>query len=59
MIQLYCHPSPNPVKIALYLEEINTPYEIVAVDTRKGDQHTPALVERRWRQSPPASRSRP
>ena len=41
MIQLHYHPSPNPVKIALYLEETATPYEIVAVDTRKGDQHKP------------------
>ncbi len=41
MIKLYYHPSPNPVKIALYLEETNTPYEIVVTDTRKGDQHTP------------------
>ena len=43
MLQLYYHPSPNPVKVALYLEETGTPYEIVAVDTRKGDQHTPAF----------------
>ena len=41
MLKLYYHPSPNPVKIALYLEETNTPYEIVVTDTRKGDQHTP------------------
>ena len=41
MIQLYYHPSPNPAKVALYLEETGTPYEIVVTDTRKGDQHTP------------------
>ncbi|MBX9869423.1 MAG: glutathione S-transferase N-terminal domain-containing protein, partial [Burkholderiaceae bacterium] len=40
MIQFYYHPSPNPLKVALFLEETGTPYEIVTVDTRKGDQHT-------------------
>ncbi len=41
MIKLYYHPSPNPVKVALYLEETHTPYEVVVTDTRKGDQHKP------------------
>ncbi len=41
MIKLYYHPSPNPVKVALYLEETHTPYEIIVTDTRKGDQHKP------------------
>lgn len=41
MIKLYFHPTPNPFKIALYLEETGTPYEVIPVDTRKGDQHTP------------------
>lgn len=57
MIGLYYHPSPNPLKIALYLEETGTPYEVIPVDTRKGEQHsaefrainpngkTPALVD--------------
>lgn len=40
MITLYFHPSPNPLKVALYLEETGTPYEVVSVDTRKGEQHT-------------------
>jgi GST-like protein len=43
MIRFYFHPSPNPLKIALYLEETGLPYEPVAVDTRKGDQHLPAF----------------
>ena len=43
MIKLYYHPSPNPVKIALYLEETGLPYELVPVDTRKGEQHLPAF----------------
>ena len=41
MLKLYYHPSPNPAKVALYLEETNTPYEIIVTDTRKGDQHKP------------------
>ncbi len=44
MIKLYYHPSPNPVKVALFLEESGTPYEIVPVDTRKGEQHEPAFL---------------
>lgn len=36
MIKFYYHPSPNPAKVALYLEETGLPYEIVPVDTRKG-----------------------
>ncbi|MGC1302001.1 MAG: glutathione S-transferase C-terminal domain-containing protein [Caulobacteraceae bacterium] len=41
MIRLYFHPTPNPVKVALFLEEAGLPYELVPVDTRKGDQHAP------------------
>lgn len=44
MIQFYFHPSPNPLKIALYLEETGEPYEVVAVDTRKGEQHAESYV---------------
>ena len=43
-IKFYYHPSPNPAKVALYLEETGLPYEVVAVDTRKGDQHLPAFT---------------
>jgi GST-like protein len=44
MIKLYFHPSPNPMKIALLLEEAGLPYEIVPVDTRKGEQFAPAFL---------------
>ena len=44
MIKFYYHPSPNPLKVALYLEEAGLPYEIVPVDTRKGEQHAPAFL---------------
>jgi len=43
MIRFYFHPTPNPAKIALFLEETGLPYEMVAVDTSKGEQHTPAF----------------
>jgi GST-like protein len=41
MIQFYFHPSPNPLKVALFLEESGLPYELVPIDTRKGEQHDP------------------
>jgi GST-like protein len=44
MIKLYYHPSPNPAKVALFLEEAEVPYEIVPVDTRKGEQHAPSFL---------------
>jgi GST-like protein len=43
MIRLYFHPTPNPAKVALFLEEAGLPYEVVPVDTRKGEQHAPAF----------------
>jgi GST-like protein len=57
VIKFYYHPSPNPAKVALFLEEAGLQYELVPVDTRKGEQHsasflainpnakTPALVD--------------
>jgi GSH-dependent disulfide-bond oxidoreductase len=39
MIRLYFHPTPNPAKIALFLEEAGLPYEVVPVDTSRGEQH--------------------
>jgi len=44
MIKFYYHPSPNPAKVALFLEEAALPYEMVPVDTRKGDQHGPTFL---------------
>jgi GSH-dependent disulfide-bond oxidoreductase len=44
MIKFYYHPSPNPAKVALYLEEAGLPYEVIPVDTRKGEQHLPAFL---------------
>ena len=41
MLKFYFHPTPNPMKIALFLEEANLEYEVVHVDTSKGEQHSP------------------
>lgn len=43
MIRFYFHPTPNPAKVALFLEETALPYEVVPVDTSKGEQHQPAF----------------
>lgn len=43
MIRFYFHPTPNPAKIALFLEEAELPYEVIPVDTSKGQQHRPAF----------------
>jgi GST-like protein len=44
MIKFYYHPSPNPAKIALFLEEAGLEYEVVPVDTRKGEQFDPKFL---------------
>lgn len=43
MITFYYHHTPNPAKVALFLEETGLPHEIVPVDTLKGEQHEPAF----------------
>jgi GST-like protein len=45
MIKFYYHPSPNPAKVALFLEEAGLQYEVVPVDTRKGEQHAASFLE--------------
>ncbi len=44
MIRFYYHPSPNPTKVALFLEEAGLSYEVVPIDTRKGEQHSAAFT---------------
>jgi len=43
MIKFYYAPAPNPLKVALLLEELGEPYEVVPIDTRKGEQFSPAF----------------
>ncbi len=44
MLKFYYSLAPNPMKVALFLEEAGLPYEAIAVDTRKGEQHAPAFT---------------
>jgi GSH-dependent disulfide-bond oxidoreductase len=44
MIKFYYHPSPNPAKVALFLEEAGLPYKLMPVDTRKGEQFKPEYL---------------
>ena len=44
MIQFFYNTAPNPTKVALCLEEMGLPYAPMPVDTRKGEQHTPAFL---------------
>ncbi len=38
MLKFYFNASPNPTKVALFLEEAGLPYEAIPVDTRTGQQ---------------------
>ncbi|MDP1908857.1 MAG: glutathione S-transferase N-terminal domain-containing protein, partial [Hyphomicrobium sp.] len=44
MIKFYYSGAPNPMKVALFLEESGLAYEPIPVDTRKGDQHKPEYL---------------
>jgi len=44
MIKFYYSLAPNPMKVALFLEEAGLAYEPIPVDTRKGDQFSPELT---------------
>jgi GSH-dependent disulfide-bond oxidoreductase len=44
MLKFYFNLSPNPMKVALFLEETGLPYEPIPVDTRKGQQFEPAYL---------------
>lgn len=41
MLKFYFHHTPNPMKVALYLQETAIPFELIPVDTLKAEQHTP------------------
>jgi GST-like protein len=44
MIDFYYNLSPNPMKVALFLEEAALDYRPVPVDTLRGEQFTPEIV---------------
>lgn len=44
VLKFYYNAAPNPMKVALLLEELGLPYEAHPVDTRKGEQFAPAFL---------------
>ena len=44
MLKFYYSGAPNPMKVALCLEEVGLQYEAIPVDTRKSEQHTPGYL---------------
>jgi GSH-dependent disulfide-bond oxidoreductase len=44
MLKFYYSLAPNPMKVALFLEEAGLEYEPHPVDTRKGDQFSPEFA---------------
>jgi len=44
VIDFYFNAAPNPMKVALFLEESGLDYRPVPVDTKLGQQHTPAFL---------------
>ena len=44
MLKFYFNGSPNPMKVALFLEEAGLPYEAIPVDTRRGQQFEAELL---------------
>jgi len=44
MLKLYFNGSPNPTKVALFLEEAGIAYEAIPIDTRKGEQFGAAYL---------------
>jgi GSH-dependent disulfide-bond oxidoreductase len=45
VIRFYFHPTPNPAKVALFLEEAGLAYEVFPIDTSRGEQHSSAFRE--------------
>jgi GST-like protein len=43
VLRFWYNLAPNPMKVALMLEELGEPYEPIPVDTRKGEQHADAF----------------
>lgn len=41
MLKFFYNLAPNPLKVALFLEEAGLDYEPIPVDTRRGEQHRP------------------
>jgi GST-like protein len=44
MLKFYFNASPNPAKVALFLEESGLPYEVIPIDARTGEQFAAEFV---------------
>ncbi len=44
MLKFYFNGSPNPTKVALFLEESGLPYEAIPIDARKGEQFSDEFI---------------
>ncbi|MBK5264161.1 MAG: glutathione S-transferase N-terminal domain-containing protein [Alphaproteobacteria bacterium] len=44
MIRFYFNPGPNPMKVALLLEETGLEYEVIPVDPARGEQFSPTFT---------------
>lgn len=44
MIQFYFDTGPNPIKVALFLEEAGLTYEPLPIDTRRGEQFSKSFL---------------
>jgi GSH-dependent disulfide-bond oxidoreductase len=45
MLKFYFNGSPNPTKVALFLEETGLAFEAHPIDTRRGDQFKPEFLK--------------
>ena len=45
MLKFFYNAAPNPMKVALLLEELGLAYEAIPVDTRKGEQFKPEFLK--------------
>jgi glutathione S-transferase len=45
MIDLYYWPTPNGHKITIFLEETATPYKVIPINIRKGEQFEPSFLK--------------
>ena len=44
MLKFYYNTGPNPMKVALFLEDAGLPYEAIPVDMLRGEQFAPAFL---------------
>lgn len=45
MIDLYAWPTPNGFKVSIFLEETDTPYRVIPINIREGDQFKPDFLK--------------